>query len=130
MTACSSAKKSQGTFTPISGCPKEPTKAHSKTAPAKPAGLQHGTPSTSLRAVTGGKAPSKTVVKNGAVVFADDKILAKAQPQAKQDPAKQAKIRGYIGDFGMIKIAKSTGKDMKRSIWGKTRIPTLPAGKR
>ncbi len=129
MTACSSAKKTHSAF-PISACSKEPVKNHPKTAAAKPAGLQHGTPSSSLHAVTGGKAQGKPAVKNSTVVLAEDKITATDQTKAKQDPVKQAKARGYIGDFGMIKVAKSSGQDMKRSIWGKTRLPALHAGKR
>ena len=79
---------------------------------------------SSLRVVTGGKAQAKPAGKNGAIVLAEDKIQAHAKPTAQQTPAKKAQARKFIDDFGMIKVAKVSGKDIRRSVWGHSPLPS------
>lgn len=120
--------KNKNPMPPVPCVPKKPAKA--STAPAKKtSSVQHGTPSSSLKLITGGKSQSKPVVKNGTVVFSDQKIQAQAKPKPKEDPAQKAKARKFINDFGMIQLAKSSGKDVKRSVWGHSKIPTHPMSK-
>ena len=120
--------KNKNPLPPVPCVPKKPAK--STVAPsAKTSSMQHGTPSSSLKLVTGGKSQAKPLVKNGTVVFSEQKIQGHAKPKAKEDPAQKAKARKFINDFGMIHLAKSSGKDVKSSVWGHSKIPSQPSAK-
>lgn len=107
---------------------KATVKANIKAPVAKTSSVRQGNPSSSLKLVTGGKAQTKPAAKNGAIVLAEDKIQAQPRPTAQQAAAKKAQAKKFIDDFGMIKVAKVSGKDVRRSVWGHSPLPSrLPA---
>ena len=103
------------------------TKTNTKTPAAKP--YSQGNPSSSLKLITGGKAQAKPVAKSGTIVLSEDKIQAQPKPAVKASPVKKAQAKKFIDDFGMIQVAKMSGKDMKTSIWGRSPLPSLSGAK-
>src|SRR5262245_881601 len=123
------ATKTKGATTQIHCQDKAPakTKPAAKAHTAKHPSVQVGHPGSQLGAVTGGKSQAKSAVKGGAIVFAEDKIQPSPKPTAKEAAKKKVLARNFIGDFGMIQVAKDSGKTMPKSAWGQGTLLLNPA---
>jgi len=123
MKTCSIANP-KSALPPVHCNLKAPVKTTTKAPVAKKSSVQQGNPSSSLKLVTGGKAQAKPAAKNGDIILAEDKIQAQRKPTVQQSAAKKAQAKKFIDDFGMIKVAKVSGKDIRRSVWGHSPLPS------